>query len=226
MSEQIKLIKELLDHVEAYKLEVGNTDIKEFSIYLKDKVLIGKPNVRNLAFDKNNFQQYKTYPEVEFSTLLTSLYRFARHYVKKAFIKTSIKTIDEFGFLATLLKEKSLLKNELIQKHLLEISSGSEIIKRLMRHELIYEYPDVKDKRAKRVSLTEKGIGEVMIAFEDMHKVSEIVIGNLKKEELNEALSVFNKLNFFHLHIHEEDKHSSLVNLHDKYVSGKKVDSE
>lgn len=223
MSEQIKLIKEILDHVEAYKLEVGNTDIREFAIYLKDKVLLGETNSSNSDFDKNNYQQYKTYPEVEFSTLLTSLYRFERHYVKKAFTNTSIKTIDEFGFLATLLKEKSLLKNELIQKHLLEISSGSEIIKRLIRNELIYEYPDSKDKRAKRVSLTEKGISEVMFAFEDMHKVSEIVIGNLKKEELNEALSVFNKLNFFHLHIHEEDKNTSLIELHEKYVSGKKV---
>ncbi len=218
MSEQIKLIKELLDHVDAYKNEVGNTDIKEFAIYLKDKVVAGDVNGTNLDFDKNNFRQYKSYPEVEFSTLLTSLYRFTRHYTKKAFTRTSIKTIDEFGFLATLLKDKSLLKNELIQKHLLEISSGSEIIKRLIRNELVYEYPDTNDKRAKRVSLTEKGIGEVMLAFEDMHKVSEIVIGNLKKEELNEALSVFNKLNFFHLHIHEEDKNTSLEELHVKYV--------
>jgi len=218
MSEQIQLIKELLDHVESYKKEVGNTDIKEFSIYLKDRVIIGNKTTKNPHFDMNNFRAYKSYPEVEFSTLLTSLYRFARHYVKKAFVNTSIKTIDEFGFLVTLLREKSLLKNELIYKHLLEISSGSEIIKRLIRNGLLYEYPDTKDKRAKRVSLTEVGQKEVMTAFGDMHKASEIIIGNLKKEELNEALMVFNKLNFFHQHIHSEDKLSSLEALHQKYV--------
>lgn len=220
MSEQIKMIREILDYVESYKLEVGNTDIKEFSVYLRDKLMIEDPPEK-IKFDKNNFREYKSYPEVAFSTLLTSLYRFARHYVKKAFTKTSIKTLDEFGFLATLLKEKSLLKNELIQKHLLEMSSGSEIIKRLIRNGLVYEYPDVKDKRAKRVSLTDLGFKEVMTAFEDMHKVSEIVIGNLKNEELKEALMVFNKLNFFHLHIHEEDKNTSLEELHSKYVSQK-----
>lgn len=218
MSEQIKFIKELLDHVETYKKDVGNTDIKEFSIYLKDKVLVIDSQPAQLDFDKNNYHQYKSYPEVEFSTLLTSLYRFARHYVKKAFVHTSIKTIDEFGFLVTLLREKSLLKNELIHKHLLEISSGSEIIKRLIRNGLLYEYPDAKDKRAKRVSLTEIGQSEVMNAFENMHKASEIIIGNLSGQELNEALTVFNKLNFFHHHIHDQDKLTSLVELHQKYV--------
>jgi len=218
MSDQIQFIKELLNHVESYKKDIGNTDIKEFSIYLKDRVLIGDDPSHDDHFDKNNFHQYKSYPEVEFSTLLTSLYRFARHYVKKAFINTSIKTIDEFGFLVTLLKEKSLLKNELIHKHLLEISSGSEIIKRLIRNGLVYEYPDANDKRAKRVSLTDNGQKEVMTAFDDMHKASEIIIGNLKSEEINEALTVFNKLNFFHLHIHEEDKLTSLEDLHQKYV--------
>lgn len=221
MSEQIKMIREILDHVESYKIEVGNTDIKEFSLYLRDKLLFDNPP-KKITFDKNNYRDYKSYPEVEFSTLLTSLYRFARHYVKKAFTKTSIKTIDEFGFLATLLKEKSLLKNELIQKHLLEISSGSEVIKRLIRHGLLYEYPDAKDKRAKRVSLTERGLKEVMTALEDMHKVSEIVIGNLKNEELKEALLIFNKLNFFHIHIHEEDKNATLEELHKKYIIQKK----
>lgn len=218
MSDQIKFIKELLDHVETYKKDVGNTDIKEFSIYLKDKVLVIDSQPAQLDFDKNNYHQYKSYPEVEFSTLLTSLYRFARHYVKKAFVHTSIKTIDEFGFLVTLLREKSLLKNELIHKHLLEISSGSEIIKRLIRNGLLYEYPDAKDKRAKRVSLTEIGQSEVMNAFENMHKASEIIIGNLSGQELNEALTLFNKLNFFHLHIHDQDKLTSLVELHQKYV--------
>jgi len=41
----------------------------------------------------------------------------------------------------------------LINKHLLEISSGSEILKRLIKNELVCEFPDKKDRRAKRVSM-------------------------------------------------------------------------
>lgn len=217
MSDNIQMIKQILDYVESYENEVGNSNIQEFSIYLKDKLFISSSQETS-NFNKNNFKNYKSYPEVEFSTLLTSLYRFAKHYMKKAFSSTSIKTIDEFGFLATLLKEKSLLKNELINKHLLEISSGSEILKRLIKNELIHEFPDENDKRAKRVSLTEKGVKEIMASFDDMHKVSEIIIGNLKEKELKEALAVFNKLTFFHQHIHDEDRNTSLPDLHNKYV--------
>lgn len=219
MSEQMELIKNLLDHVEAYKDEFGNNDLKEFSIYLKDKVSDESAAKNVLEFDKNNYQNYKSYAEVEFSTLLTNLYRFAKHYMKKAFVGSDIKTIDEFGFLASLLKQKSLMKNELINQHLLETSSGSEILKRLIKNGLVQEMPDAVDKRAKRVSLTPKGIETVMGSFDEMHKISEIIVGNLKDDELKQALQVFNKLTYFHQHIHDCDRNSDLEEIHSKYIS-------
>lgn len=218
MSEQIRFIKEILDYVESYKDDVGNTDIKEFTLYLRDKVLTGNENLQAQDFSKENYMQYREMPKVEFSTLLTGLYRFARHYVKKAFVNTTIRTIDEFGFLASLLKEKSLLKNELIKLHFMEVSSGSEILKRLIKSGLIYEYPDAKDGRAKRVSLTDLGFKEIMNAFDEMHKVSEIVVGKLTGDELKEALSIFNKLQYFHVHIHEEAKDDTLDEIYNKYI--------
>lgn len=212
------MIKQLLDYVESYELEVGNNDLKEFSIYLKDKMISGKNDVIKTDFDKKNYLNYKVYPQVEFSTLLTGLYRYAKHYLKKCFMTTSFKSIDEFGFLATLLKEQSLLKNELISRHLLEFSSGSEILKRLINNDLVKEFPDQIDKRAKRVSLTDKGRREIIEAFGDMFKVSQIIIGNLTGAELNEALAIFNKLTFFHQHIFEADKQGELDEIHSKYV--------
>lgn len=218
MSEQIRFIKEILDYVESYKDEVGNTDIKEFTLYLKDKVLTVDDHSDNHHYTNENYLQYKELPKVEFSTLLTGLYRFARHYVKKAFQNNTIRTIDEFGFLATLVKEKSLLKNELIKLHYMEVSSGSEILKRLIKSNLIYEYPDSKDGRAKRVSLTEDGFREIMSAFDEMYKVSEIVTGKLTGDELKEALVIFNKLQYFHMHIHKESKDDSLDDIYQKYI--------
>lgn len=218
MSDQIRFIKEILDYVESYKEEVGNTDIKEFTLYMRDKVLIVDEALQGEHFSKEKYLQYREMPKVEFSTLLTGLYRFTRQYVKKAFTNTIIRTIDEFGFLASLLKEKSLLKNELIKLHYMEVSSGSEILKRLIKNNLIYEYPDAKDGRAKRVSLTEDGFKEIMTAFDEMHKVSEIVTGKLTGEELREALVIFNKLQFFHMHIHEESKDDSIEDIYEKYI--------
>ena len=219
MAEQIKLIKQILDYLETYKNDVGNTDIKEFAMYLRDKVLLGDAKIKARAFDKQAYLSYKEMPKVEFSTLLTALYRFARIYVKKALKNTHIKTIDEFGFLASLLKEKNLLKNELIKIHFLEISSGSEILKRLIRNGLVHEYPDEKDRRAKRVTLTKEGYAEIMIAFDEMNKVSEVIVGNLNGQELKETLAVLNKLNYFHTHIQSEAKGAGLDEIYQKYIN-------
>lgn len=217
MSEQIRLIKQIIDYVDSFQKEKNSADIKQFTIYLRDKVMLGEVTLED-SYKKENYMAYKEMPKVEFSTLLTGLYRFARIYVKKAFNNTNIKTIDEFGFLASILREKSLLKNELFKKHYIEVSSGSEILKRLIKNKLVYEYKDLNDKRAKRVALTEAGFKEIMIAFDEMHKVSEIVVGNITQEELNETLTVFNKLNYFHINVQSTSKEDSLDKIYADYI--------
>jgi DNA-binding MarR family transcriptional regulator len=218
MSDNIKLMRSLLDYVEAYASEHDNDDIQEFSVFLSNHVSGASARPLDSEPVKGDYVNYKKYRDVEFSSDLTTLFRFAKIYIKKAFANTSFKTIDEYGFLASLFKDKSLLKSELIQQHLLEISSGSEIIKRLVKSGLIYEYADERDKRARRIALTEKGEKEIMMSFGEMHMVSEIIIGNLTEEELNNSLAIFRKLIYFHKHLHEQDKNFSLEEIHSNYL--------
>lgn len=220
MSASISLIKGLLDHIETYENEFGNADLKHFSIYLRDKLISSGPAQHATDLENIDFKDYRSLPEVEFAELFTGLFRFVKYYVKKALTNSNIKTLDEFGFLATLTRNKSLLKNELISMHLMETSSGSEILKRLIKNGLISESPDNNDKRAKRVSLTEYGIIEITQVSRDMHKASELVIGNLDSMEIHHALSIFNKLHYYHQHIHDCNKNATLDELHEKYVDG------
>lgn len=222
MSYHIELMKSLLDYIDLYEEEADNANLEEFSVFLKDKVFGSKKYKEATTFSKENFQNYRSYAEVDFSIGLTTLFRFAKIYIKKAFNDNSFKTLDEFGFLASLLREGSLLKSELIQKHLLEISSGSEILKRLIKQGLIYEFADENDRRAKRVALTDLGKKEIMSAFGQMHKVSEIIIGTLTEEELKNTLAVFKKLTYFHWNIYVKDKNMELDELHNKYVETEK----
>ncbi|MBK7094769.1 MAG: winged helix-turn-helix transcriptional regulator [Saprospiraceae bacterium] len=218
MSDQINLIKQVLQHIETYENEVGNCDIREFSIYLKDKVLETTSANFSNNLDIADYKNFKVHPEVEFSTLLVQLYKFSKHYVKKVFQDKPWSSIDEYGFLASLLLTDSISKNELINMHMLEMSSGSEIFKRLLKNRLINEFPDENDKRAKRVSLTDEGRRHIISAFDEMYKVSQIIIGNLDENEIKEAIGIFNKLSIFHHHIHDFDKNSSVDELHEKYL--------
>lgn len=218
MSYHIELMKSLLDYIDLYEEEADNANLEEFSVFLKDRVVDSKKFKDADSFRKEDYQNYRSYAEVEFSVGLTTLFRFAKIYIKKAFAERAFKTLDEFGFLASLLREGSLLKSELIQKHLLEISSGSEILKRLIKQALIQEFADEHDRRAKRVTLTDRGRKEILSAFEEMHTVSEIIIGSLTEKELKDTLAVFQKLTYFHWHIHEKDKNAELDALHAKYI--------
>lgn len=99
-----------------------------------------------------------------------------------------------------------------------ETSSGSEILKRLIKNGLVDEIKDPNDKRAKRVLLTDKGKRTVFQSFDEMHKISEIIIGNLNQVEIKQVLQAFNKLTYFHQHIHASDRTSDLDFIHHKYI--------
>jgi MarR family transcriptional regulator, lower aerobic nicotinate degradation pathway regulator len=222
MQSRYKLLQQILDYLDEFQSGQNNSDnLEEFVFYLKDKVFdIHKKKEWTLDADFSDPQCVNTtdVPEVELSTLVATLYRFAKNYTKKAFEKTSFKSLDEFGFMASLFKHRSMHKSELIHMHMMEISSGSEIIRRLIKLGLIREVRDEFDKRAKSILLTEKGEIEIILAFAEMNKVAKIISGNLSTDELNETIYVLNKLKIFHETIHQHDKGEEMNHLLDKYI--------
>jgi hypothetical protein len=53
------------------------------------------------------------------------MYRYAKGYIKKALQESIIQTPDEFSFLITLMTFESLTKTELINKQVIEKTSGN-----------------------------------------------------------------------------------------------------
>lgn len=213
-------IKVLLEHLEEFECAHPEADMKEFSLWFRDKIhgMGSSENANKVDYSEKKSFDITDRPEVELSTLLTNLYRFSRHYIKKALENTGLRTVDEFGFLATLIRSGSLLKSELINLHLMEISSGTEVLKRLLKSGFIFETPDPNDGRAKRVALTESGRMQIIQAFNEMHKVALIVNGNITSEEQKQVIMIFNKLKYFHWNIHTNDRDTDLDNLLTKYL--------
>lgn len=220
MGSSLKLLSQLLPHLEAYCAQSKNGSLEEFSVFLMNRVDdSGKEKTDKDSFDPGDYMKYREFPEIEFSVLLTELNRFGQHYLKKVFRNTAFKTIDEFGFMATLMREGSMTKGKLIARHRLGVSSGSEIIRRLIRQELIREYPDERDLRSVRVEISGKGRKELMSAFGEMYKVSRIINGNLTRNERDEVLRALRKLSRFHEDIHEEDQASGVDEIMKKYLN-------
>ncbi len=220
MSDKLILLQELLKHIDEYVDTHNKSDIRSFSVYLKDKMFeVPLKTDKDRKLSEKEYLDYKSIPEVEFSTLVTNLYRFANRYVKQVFRNSPFKTMDEFGFLATLLKEDHMSKSELINRHLIEITTGTELIKRLIGKGLIYEYADEEDKRSKQVRLTDKGRLSIVQVFAELFQVSKLIRGNLSDKELGDAIALMTKLSEFHQHIFDHDRNSALTDLYSAYLS-------
>ena len=63
----------------------------------------------------------------------------------------------DYQFLYILREHTRMTKSELIFAHNMEMSSGIEVIKRLLKHDWIWERPNPDDGRSKLIMVTEEG---------------------------------------------------------------------
>jgi DNA-binding MarR family transcriptional regulator len=99
-------------------------------------------------------------PPVNEALLLKIIGRISKlnmSFANMALKGTGLNQIEEFGILQTIKQEKNPKKTETIYANLYELSSGTDMLARLIKRGLIKEYEDKEDKRSKRIELTAKG---------------------------------------------------------------------
>lgn len=139
------------------------------------------------------------------SALLTRMNRFASFYTKKAFHDLEITNVNEFSILACIQGLGTPTKTEVAHFNLLEKTTGTEMMKRLIKLGFIEEFDDENDKRSKRVKITPKGNTIMETAVRQLWELSEIVVGNLTDGQKHELVSMLEELNDFHSNIYFHD---------------------
>ncbi len=209
-----EILTTLIDRFFSFDAEKGNNDdysMDEFIGYLNSK-----SDAKGLEIRKISGEEYKWIKDesrstsIDISILIVMMYHYAKGYIKKALKESCLQTPDEFSFLITLMTYKSMSKSELITKQVMEKTSGSEVIRRLIKRGLIVESADEKDKRSIRVSITKTGREEIIKTLPLMGDVSEIVVGNLSAEEINTLSYLLKKLDYFHNDIYNNKRGLSL----------------
>jgi DNA-binding MarR family transcriptional regulator len=153
------------------------------------------------------------YLEGEIAQYLSGVYRYARFYAKRALRHTQLESLDEFGYLITLLEEGASSKAALITRNIQEIPSGTEVLKRLLRKGWIAEQPDPQDRRSVKVSLREEGKAALLGSFGQIANIARMVAGNLSPGERLELLRLLKKLNQFHYPIFSGYRNEELETL-------------
>ncbi len=205
-----EILTSVINQFFVFDEDKGNREdysIDEFISYLNVNNRRTKLEIREVTGGNKEWIQKQYRNEVtEISILLVLMYRYAKGYIKKALKQSSLHTADEFSFLIKLMAFESLRKSELITKQIMEKTSGTEVINRLIKTGMIVETADKNDKRSKRVAITKAGRDEIMSIIPVMGKVSDIIVGNLKDEEINSLAYLLKKLDYFHNDIYLRKK--------------------
>ncbi len=209
-------LKELIIFTEQYEADIDGKvtpTAKDFAVWLFNKTKSHRSEDIRMGDAPYEEVENGNKIETEISILIVNMYRYARVYSKKALENTPLQTVDEFGYLATLLTYNCLKKTELIAKNIHEKPTGMEIIKRLLQNGLIDQFDDEQDKRSKLVRLNDKGKYLLYSIFDKMGKVSDIVTGDLERDEKIQLLYFLKKLDRFHHHIFTNEKEEVLQTL-------------
>jgi DNA-binding MarR family transcriptional regulator len=197
-----EILTTLINHFFSFDAEKGKQEeysIDEFIGYLNAKSDIQELEIRHISGENNEFFKYEYRSTTrDISILIVLMNRYAKWYIKKVLRDSLLQTPDEFSFLITLMTYESLNKSELITKQIMEKTSGTEVINRLVKRGMIFEIADQNDKRRIRVSITKSGREEILKILPLMTKVTEIVVGNLNAEEINTLSYLLKKLDYFH----------------------------
>jgi len=126
------------------------------------------------------------------------MYKYASFYSRKIFKHSLIYSIEDFGVLATLLRDKQIIKADVIRHCISEKSSGNEVLKRLLRQKLIKETDNPGDKRSKLLQITPEGLSEMNSLWGKMDKMGALVTGNLSDQEKIVLFDMLSKLHQFH----------------------------
>lgn len=208
---QYELLKQIIDELEEF--QSGKPDshmtLDSFRVHLNEKSyqreapqhLMHKMNVQTPELDNEICKQ------------ILMLGRYAKLILKKAMDNFPELVNEDFTYLYRLLDYESLTKMQLIEKNAHEKQSGLEIIKRLIKFDLVREFQDPHDGRSKRISVTEKGKKLFKDSIGEVSEVSQILTARLETTEKESLLNLFKKLNLFHHDVYLTHRDESIAEI-------------
>lgn len=174
------LLHELLDLVERYEEFRGNAE-QSMSNFLRfaDQTLEQQTNSEEPKVGMGGH----AYLNAMIARDISFVYRYMRYFVRKAIKDTPLQTIDEYSYLITLMAKGEKTKTELNNYNVVEKTSGSEIIRRLLKSGLISQTRNLQDRRSLLLSITPKGREVVKELLPRMQQSSDLLLRDLSWDQ-------------------------------------------
>jgi DNA-binding MarR family transcriptional regulator len=121
-------------------------------------------------------------PEAFFLKLFGRISQMLKIYEEIAVEQAGMNQVEEFMLLSNI-NFGNPRKTELVYAAILELSTGTNILNKLLTEGYILESNDEEDKRSKRISLTEKGEKMLLHCRQNLVRVGILLLRNMTEDE-------------------------------------------
>lgn len=135
--------------------------------------------------------------------------------IGRIYAREMLSTIPEiqlegFYYLNSIMHQGESRKTDIIKHHLSELSTGIDILNRLMSEDLIQERTDPSDKRAKLVSITEKGRQILFKCYRRMSQVGSLLFDEVSEEDRKLCVQLLKNVEIKHFKLALKVKNEGL----------------
>ena len=187
----------------------NDSTIEDFRNFLNDKHY----KSQSPRFISESEQKKVNDLENEIAKQVILLSRFTKQMIRRGLQDFPELYNEEFTYLYRIMDEPLLTKMQLVEKNAHEKQTGMEIIRRLVKNNLLEEIPDSKDKRVTRLKISELGKKYFDQSVESVSITSRVLSAKLDIEEKNNLLKTLKKLNEFHFNVYHQYKNSNITEI-------------
>lgn len=195
---------DLVQHWELFKQEQPSGGKEDFATWLLRQVpdtgSVGVPSSEKVfRGDSDNFDTYgggqKT--SLQGAYLIAKLGQYINYYTKPMMRRHGLHSLDDFGYLQNIRFFEHITKTKACELMLQEITTGVDIINRLIKNGFIQETINELDKRQKLLTLTQKGNQVLEDMTADLLQLPD-TLGELSANDRSVLLQWLMQLDAYH----------------------------
>ncbi len=186
-------------------LETNHGDsLENFAMYILQEAerLKKESTEKDFKLPEKTFEY--PYLTAEAGRVIFRLYKFSKIYSRPIMMGVGLNSFDEFSILTTLLEKKEATKKYLIEENLIELTTGIDMLKRMLKQDFLKERVNPKDKREKLVSMSDNGQKVLFTILKDFQSMED-VLGDLNKEEREQTIQYLERLDSYHSSLNQKN---------------------